>query len=492
MDGVSEVHTDLLRVDIERGHESQLTDVIVAELDMHQPRHPFRRRGAAVVLDALDQRRSTVAHAHQCHTDGTHARDTIATHAHRNATHPEVDRTWPTLIRNQGLLVIKDFTSIISANSRLRGDILSALREIYDGHWYRDVGGEGGRRLTWKGRLTVIGACTTAWDRAHEVVTTMGDRFVVIRADSSNEDARRQASHQAIDNTRAEEAMRAELAEAAGAVLNGMRDKIAPLTKREMGVITDAADLVTRARTAVEYDYSGNVIDSHALEMPTRFSRQLAQVVFGAQAIGLSRREAIKLAIRCARDSVPPMRLAIIRDLEQNQDEHGTSAGGVRKRLDKPHMTVKRQLESLHQLGVCTMREQGEYSKTSRKTVGRYYTLADYVNPAALTSPEKLLQGASGAKSSAKGQKESAAAEQETAQTESPGVPSNKSGGVLPLICEICLQPMPFEQDGQTTHPNCDDQDRITRGPYFVLADLDEYRRRRLLTAAANPEWARS
>ena len=108
--------------------------------------------------------------------------------------------------------MIKDFTSIISANSRLRGDILSALREIYDGHWYRDVGGEGGRRLTWKGRLTVIDACTTAWDRAHEVVTTMGDRFVVIRADSSNQDARRQASHQAIDNTRAEEAMRAELA----------------------------------------------------------------------------------------------------------------------------------------------------------------------------------------------------------------------------------------------------------------------------------------
>ena len=382
------------------------------------------------------------------------------------------------LVGEQGLLVIKDFTSIITANSRLRGDILSALREIYDGHWYRDVGGERGRRLWWKGRLAVIAACTTAWDRHHEVVTMMGDRFVIIRMDSSDKDARREASEQAIDNTRREEEMRAALAEAAGAVLNGMRDKIAPLTKREIGVITDAADLVTRARTAVDYDYSGNVIDSHALEMPTRFAKQLAQVVFGGQAIGLSRREAIKLAIRCARDSVPPLRLAIIRDLENHPD---SAAGDVRKRLDKPYVTVKRQLDSLHLLGVCTAKEADEYSQRGRRTVARYYGLADHINPAALTSPEKLLQGASGASSSAKGQKRAAAAEQETAQTESPGQPSNKSGNDLPLIliCEICLQPMTVVEDGQTTHPNCDEKDRIPRGPYFACADLDEYRRRR-------------
>jgi hypothetical protein len=122
-------------------------------------------------------------------------------------------------------------------------------------------------------------------------------------------------------------------------------------------VITKAADLVTRARTAVDYDYQGKVIDSHALEMPTRFSRQLTQVMYGAQAIGLSRRDSIKLAIRCARDSVPPMRLLIIRDLEANGE---SPTNEVRKRLDKPFSTVDRQLQSLHQLGVCTMREQDD------------------------------------------------------------------------------------------------------------------------------------
>jgi hypothetical protein len=38
------------------------------------------------------------------------------------------------------------------------------------------------------------------------------------------------------------------------------------------------------ARTGVEPDYKGEVIDAHAPEMPTRFAKQLAQLVRGAHA----------------------------------------------------------------------------------------------------------------------------------------------------------------------------------------------------------------
>ena len=37
--------------------------------------------------------------------------------------------------------------------------------------------------------------------------------------------------------------------------------------------------------------------------MPTRFAKELAQIIRGAVAIGLTRTEALRLAIRCARDS---------------------------------------------------------------------------------------------------------------------------------------------------------------------------------------------
>jgi len=63
--------------------------------------------------------------------------------------------------------------------------VLAAFREIHDQRWERNVGTDGGKSLTWTGRVAVIAACTTSWDRAHDVIASMGDRFVVLRMDST-------------------------------------------------------------------------------------------------------------------------------------------------------------------------------------------------------------------------------------------------------------------------------------------------------------------
>jgi len=53
-------------------------------------------------------------------------------------------------IGGRGLLVIKDFTSILSVNKDMRAQVLAALREVYDGRWTRNVGTDGGKTLTWQ------------------------------------------------------------------------------------------------------------------------------------------------------------------------------------------------------------------------------------------------------------------------------------------------------------------------------------------------------
>ena len=53
---------------------------------------------------------------------------------------------------DRGVLVIKDVTSILSADRNTRGGVLAAIREIYDGRWERNVGTDGGQTLTWTGR----------------------------------------------------------------------------------------------------------------------------------------------------------------------------------------------------------------------------------------------------------------------------------------------------------------------------------------------------
>ncbi|HWS93780.1 MAG TPA: hypothetical protein VN306_15215, partial [Mycobacterium sp.] len=284
---------------------------------------------------------------------------------------------------DRGLLVIKDVTSILSMDRNMRGRVLSALREIYDGRWGREVGAEGGRTIGWAGRITVVGAVTTAWDTAHAVIATMGDRFALVRIDSTG-DGRHAAGRKAISNTGSEKTMRTELAAAVAAVIAGMNHELITVTDTETDALLAAADLVTLARTGVEYDYRGDVIDAHAPEMPTRFAKQLTQIVRGATAIGIGRAEALRLAIRCARDPMPPLRLAIIDDLARYPQSVPTD---VRKRLNKPRATVDRQLQALHILGVLDLDEY--VSEAEHRTYWRY-SLNTSINPDAL-KPEKVV-----------------------------------------------------------------------------------------------------
>lgn len=269
---------------------------------------------------------------------------------------------------DSGVLVIKDVTSVLSMGREMRGEVLAALREVYDGRWSRNVGTDGGKTLDWTGRLAVVGAVTTAWDRAHDVIASMGDRFVLVRMDSTI--GRQSAGRRAIANTGSETQMRAELAAAVGGVLAQVDPGAAiDPTDDEIEHLLAAADLVTRARTGVECDYRGNVIDCHAPEMPTRFAKQLNQVVRGAVAIGVPRGDALRLAIRCARDSMPPMRLAILDDVTKHP---GSATREVRKRLGKPRATVDRQLQALHMLGVLTGDEEESEHRGQAVTVWRY------------------------------------------------------------------------------------------------------------------------
>lgn len=248
----------------------------------------------------------------------------------------------------RGVMVIKDVTTIISMSRESRAQVLAALREIYDGKWNREVGTEGGRTLTWEGNLVVIGAVTTAWDAAHAVISSMGDRFVLIRIDSTEN--RREAGLQALRNVSHEKTMRAELAAAVQAALNAVPEG-APitLTDDEMSDLLDLADIVTLARTAVERDFQGNVVQAHAPEMPTRFLKQLGQIMRGGIALGMDRAEALDVAIRCAGDSMPPLRLVVLGDVLAHPK---TLYGETANRLQLPRKSIDRVMQELHLLGV--------------------------------------------------------------------------------------------------------------------------------------------
>jgi hypothetical protein len=243
---------------------------------------------------------------------------------------------------DHGLLVIKDFTSVLSMHRDSRAKLISALREIHDGHWTRDVGTDGGLKLSWAGRLVIVAACTTAWDAHREVVASMGDRFVVVRQRVE----RSAAGKQAIRNVGAEGKMRNELGKVVRAVLKAPLSA-AGLVVADTDGLLELADLVTRCRTPVERDYHGNPAWAHDLEAPTRFAKQLIGLARGGLSLGMTQDQAMTVATRAAADSLPPQYLAVLTDVAEHAMTYTAEVAG---RLRLPWRTTDRALQELQLL----------------------------------------------------------------------------------------------------------------------------------------------
>ena len=249
----------------------------------------------------------------------------------------------------RGVLALKDVTSILSMHREKRGEVLAAFREVADGRWVRPVGASGGEELGWEGRIAVIGAVTSAWDEHYSVVAQMGDRFVIVRVDSSEAAQRIDAGMSALDGLGGETTMRAELAAAFGGAIAGATTSTPPtLTRDEQLKILSAADLVTRARTHVSTDGRGDPVSASAPESPTRFAKQVAQIVRGAIAIGMARTEALRLGLRVARDSMPPQRLAVLEAMARTGGPMSTVE--LSRQLNLPQTSVRRECEKAQML----------------------------------------------------------------------------------------------------------------------------------------------
>lgn len=239
-----------------------------------------------------------------------------------------------------GLIVLKDFTSILGMDRHKRGQILSALRESYDGSWTRDVGGEGGRTLEWAGKLGLVMCCTTAYDRAHSVVSEMGDRFLLVRI----ADPDRRASMRSALRAGPPGPARHDLAQAvAGLLGNPPEHPPLELTETELDDFAELADFVTLARSPVARDYSGEVELIHDPEGPARFGKALCALWRACGLLDLDRDAAWDVVFRVARDSMPKLRWQVLAALAKGE----LATGQVSRAVWHPTKSTKRALEDL-------------------------------------------------------------------------------------------------------------------------------------------------
>ena len=257
-----------------------------------------------------------------------------------------------------GILLLKDFTSILSMNRDPRAALLAALREVYDGSWTRHIGTDGGRTLHWEGKLGLVACCTTIIDAHHAVTSTMGERFLYYRLP---EIPPKEQARQALRNAGREREMREELAVVVGGLFANVElpDQQPELSENEAERLVALASLAARARSGVERDGRTREIELIPdAEAPARLVQALRRLYGGLLVIGVARDEAWRLAVKVGLDSMPKLRRSIFEHLVAHHVWSTTT--DIAAAVKYPTQTARRSLEDLMVHGLVLRKPGGK------------------------------------------------------------------------------------------------------------------------------------
>ncbi len=261
-------------------------------------------------------------------------------------------------VGRHGLLLMKDFTSVLSQNGDARAAALGALREVYDGTWSRPVGTDGGKLLTWRGKLGVIAGCTNAYDKHYSVISQLGDRFLIVRIrDENDEDEENKAisiGMSALGHGDDERAMRADLTEALAGLVAGADPARAhrSLTGSEKHEVIRLARYAGVSRTPVDRDrYTGELVTIPEPEGPGRLTIAYRQMLGGLEAIGVEPDVCWRVLRRLALDTAPAIRAAVLTVLVQQCEPRRTVT--IAQRAGLVTKTAARVLDDLTLIGLA-------------------------------------------------------------------------------------------------------------------------------------------
>jgi hypothetical protein len=240
-----------------------------------------------------------------------------------------------------GILMCKDFTTVLSMKREKRGAILSQLREIHDGEFKRTFGT--GESKAWRGRITVIAAVTPALDRYYSIFSTLGERFLQVRSPRLPAEAAAvviaQQGHEA--------KIKEELSTAVQVVFNQSLDTPPELKPVMVMRISNLAEMVAIGRTHVgRSSYTREVEYVPEPESPTRIAKGLAGLAKGIAAIKqhpVVTEDDFEDVFRVAMDCLPEVRRAIVKV---------AMAGGQEKDVKSTQTVKSREIENLRELGI--------------------------------------------------------------------------------------------------------------------------------------------
>jgi hypothetical protein len=271
-------------------------------------------------------------------------------------------------VKKGGILLLKDFTSMMSLHRDARTQIMGQFREVYDGAYLKRFGN--GHIVSWKGQLGLLAGVTDVIYSSRELYSAMGERFIMYAPIVPD---RAEVARRAMDNIRDMPARRKRISDAVKEYLDVDMDPIIenyrkngpPDTPEELkDAVSKLAEFATRARSPVERDLfsrSKDITYAFMAEMPTRLAEQLVSVGIGLMVVNemegsgcVLLPEDKKLLHSITLDCIPPVRRHV---LERLTAYYQTTCLAMAQDLKYPVDTVKKWLEDMTVLGVLNTKK---------------------------------------------------------------------------------------------------------------------------------------
>jgi hypothetical protein len=204
-----------------------------------------------------------------------------------------------------------------------------------------------GTSVSWSGRLGFLAGVTPVIDRHHQVLSVLGQRFLMLRLPAEDRDT---ITMRALAMRGHETEIRTELREAMTAFLEGVDPTAGAQSGDVMGGIVAVSRYATQGRTGVERDgYSRAIVVVPELEVPTRFAKAVAALASALMAIGYTERDALEVVARVGRDSMPQVRVLM---LQQLVDAEPTATPELSNATNLPVSTARLVAEDLTAIGL--------------------------------------------------------------------------------------------------------------------------------------------
>lgn len=257
------------------------------------------------------------------------------------------------------ILIIKDFTTILTMQHMVRDEIFGVLRDVYDGHTEKAFGN--GIKRKYNVRFGVLAGVTPAIEVFNVMHQSLGERFLKFRI-SGNWDQKSEEDKilRALNNIGREDQMRDELQKGPARYLANLPpiDPIPTISDEFKMRLVHLAKFSARLRGVVERDkYTSSVLYKPSSEVGTRIAKQLAKLGQGICTF-LEKKEldweVYRLLRRVALDTVPDR----VEDVVRAMLEVNGTAGGSAKTQEVanhtrlPQSTIFNVLQDLNLLRV--------------------------------------------------------------------------------------------------------------------------------------------